>query len=88
LCWKYGLGGGGIGRKGILVREGSRVGWIEETERKTMVCSVEEGRYRHHVFFCPHLLVLCCVLCGKMPLFERALRWNKGVSRGRDGGNV
>jgi hypothetical protein len=38
--------------------------------------------------FRPHFLVLCCVLWWEMPLFERALRWNKGVSRGRDGGNV
>ena len=43
----------------MLVREGSRVGWIEETERKTMVCSVEEGRYRHHVMF---LSPLACSL--------------------------
>jgi hypothetical protein len=26
-------GEGGIGREGMLVREGSRVGWIEETQR-------------------------------------------------------
>jgi hypothetical protein len=37
----------------MLVREGSRVGWIEETQRKTMVCSVKEGSdtSRHHVSF-------------------------------------
>jgi hypothetical protein len=35
----------------MLVREGTRVGWIEETQRKTMVCSVKEGSDRHHVSF-------------------------------------
>ena len=34
--------GEGIGREGMLVREGSRVAWIEETQRKTMVCGVKE----------------------------------------------
>jgi hypothetical protein len=36
----FGLGGKGIGREGMLVREGTRVGWIEETQRKTMVCVI------------------------------------------------
>jgi hypothetical protein len=45
------LGGKGIGREGMLVREGSRVVWIEETQRKTMVCDVKEGSDRHHVSF-------------------------------------
>jgi hypothetical protein len=40
-------GGERIGRKGMLVREGSRVGWIEDTHRKTMVCGVKEGSDRH-----------------------------------------
>ncbi len=61
LCWKYGLGGEGIGREGMLVREGSRVGWIEETQRKTMVCSVKEGSDRHHVSSSSPLS--CSLLC-------------------------
>jgi hypothetical protein len=83
-------GGGGIRREGMLVRKGSRVGCIEETQRKTMVCSVKEGSDRQSTMFLfrTHSLVLCCVLCWQMPSFERALRWNKGVSRGRDAGNV
>ncbi len=44
-------GGGGIRREGMLVREGLRVGWIEETQRKTIVCGVKEGSDRHHVSF-------------------------------------
>ncbi len=47
----FGLGGEGIGREGMLVREGTRVGWIEETQRKTMVGGVKEGSDRHHVSF-------------------------------------
>jgi hypothetical protein len=43
------LGWNGIGREGTMVREGSRVVWIEETQRKTMVCGVKEGSDRHHV---------------------------------------
>jgi hypothetical protein len=35
----------------MLVREGSRVRWIEKTQRKMMVCGVEEGIDRHHVSF-------------------------------------
>jgi hypothetical protein len=54
------LGGKGIGREGMLVREGSRVVWIEETQRKTMVCGVKEGSDRHHVSFSS--LVTCSML--------------------------
>jgi hypothetical protein len=35
----------------MLVREGSRMVWIDETRRKTMVCGVKLGSDRHHVFF-------------------------------------
>jgi hypothetical protein len=45
------LGEKEIGREGMLVREGSRVVWIEETQRKTMVCGGKEGSDRHHVSF-------------------------------------
>jgi hypothetical protein len=45
----------------MLVREGSRVGWIEETQRKTMVDSVKEGSDRHYVFFSSPLT--CSLLC-------------------------
>ncbi len=34
------LGGEGIRREGVQVREGSRVGWIEETQMKTKGCGV------------------------------------------------
>ena len=61
LCWKYGLGGEVFGREGKLVREGSRVGWIEETQRKTMACCVKEGSDRHHVSFSSPLS--CSLLC-------------------------
>ena len=33
-------GGEGIRREGVQVREGSRVGWIEETQMKTKGCGV------------------------------------------------
>ena len=48
---KFGLGGEGIEREEMLVREGTTVGWIEETQRKTMVCVIKEGSDRHHVSF-------------------------------------
>ncbi len=48
---KVWLGGKGIGREGMLVREGSRVVWIEKTQGKTMVCGVKEGSDMHHVSF-------------------------------------
>ncbi len=53
--------GGGFGRKGMLVREGSRVGWIDETQRKTMVCGVKEESDRNHVSFSS--LITCSLLC-------------------------
>jgi hypothetical protein len=34
-----------------MVREGSRVVWIQETQKKTMVCGVKEGSDTHHVSF-------------------------------------
>jgi hypothetical protein len=58
-------GGGVIGREGMLVREGSRVGWIEETQRKTMACGVKEGSDRRHVSFSsPLSFALLCFVVG------------------------
>jgi hypothetical protein len=45
----------------MLVREGSRVGWIDETQRKTMVCGVKEESDRNHVSFSS--LITCSLLC-------------------------
>jgi hypothetical protein len=44
-------GGGGIGREGVKVRERTRVGWKEETKRKTKGCGLIEESVMHHVFF-------------------------------------
>jgi hypothetical protein len=44
-------GGGGIGREGVKVREFTRVGWIEETKRKTKGYGLIEESVMHHVFF-------------------------------------
>ena len=44
-------GGSGIGREGVKVRERTRVGWIEETKRKTKGCGLIEESVMHHVFF-------------------------------------
>ncbi len=53
----WGGGGGGIGREGMLAREGSRMRWIEETQMKTMVCGVLQGIDRHHILFSsPHFV--------------------------------
>ena len=35
----------------MLVREGSMVVWIEETQTKTMVCDAKEGSDRLNVYF-------------------------------------
>jgi hypothetical protein len=49
----------------VEVRERWRVGWIEETERKTMGCGMKDGSDLHHVscfLFVPnHIHVPCCV---------------------------
>ena len=55
------MGGEGFGREGMLVREGSMVGWIDETQGKTRVCGVKEGSDSHHVSFCS--LITCSLLC-------------------------
>ena len=46
-------GGGGIGREGVKFRERTRVGWKEETKRKTKGCGLIEESVIHHVFFGP-----------------------------------
>ncbi len=33
----------------MKVRERARVGWIEETQKKTMGCGLKEGSVRNHV---------------------------------------
>ena len=53
-------GGGGFGREGMLVREGSMVGWIDETQGQTRVCGVKEGSDRNHVSF--FFLITCSLL--------------------------
>jgi uncharacterized membrane protein len=55
------LGGRGIRREGVMVREGSGVGWIEETERKTMGCVMKDGSDLHHVSFLSP--TTCSLLC-------------------------
>ena len=55
-------GGGGIGREGVKVRERTRVGWIEETKRKTTGCGLVEDSVMHHFVFVaqlPHLSWAC-----------------------------
>ena len=47
------MGEWGIGREGVSVRKGARVGWIEETERDTKGCGLKEGSGRNHVVFLP-----------------------------------
>ncbi len=54
------MGGEGFGREGMLVREGSMVGWIDETQGKTRVCGVKEGSDSHHVSF--SCLITCSLL--------------------------
>ena len=44
----------------MLVREGSMVGWIDETQGKTRVCGVKEGSDSHHVSFSS--LITCSLL--------------------------
>ncbi len=46
-------GGEGNGREGVMVRERTRVGWIEETERKTKGCGLKEAVVRNHVASLP-----------------------------------
>jgi hypothetical protein len=46
-------GGGGIGRKGEKVRERTRVGWKEETKRKTKGCDLIEESVCTMFFFGP-----------------------------------
>ncbi len=59
-------GGEGFGQEGMLVREGSRVGWIEKTQRKTMECGLEEGSDSDHVFFSsPGSCSLLCFCADK-----------------------
>ncbi len=50
---KDGLGEWGIGREGVSVRKGARVGWIEETERDTKGCGLKEVSGSNHVVFLP-----------------------------------
>ncbi len=69
FCWvavfgvKGRLGGdGGIGREEVEVRERWRVGWIEETERKTMGCGLKDGSDLNHVsFLSPTTCSLLCI---------------------------
>jgi hypothetical protein len=57
--------GGGIRREGVQVREGSRVGWIEETQRKTRGCGLKEGSDQLHVvFMSPNNCSLLCICDG------------------------
>ena len=59
-------GGKGIRREGVEVREGSRVGWIEETQMKTKGCGVYEGSDRNHVaFWSPTHCSSLCFCAGK-----------------------
>jgi hypothetical protein len=44
----------------MLVREGSMVGWIDETQGQTRVCGVKEGSDRNHVSFSS--LITCSLL--------------------------
>jgi hypothetical protein len=61
---KVWLEGKGIGREGMLVREGSRMVWIEETQRKTILCGVKEGSDRHHVSFSSPLTLIKTLPCA------------------------
>ena len=46
-------GGGGIGKEGVKVRKRTRVGWIDDTKRKTKGCGLIEESVMHHVLFGP-----------------------------------
>ena len=64
-------GGGGIGREGVKVRERTRVGWIEETKRKTTGCGLVEECVMHHFVFVPNFLTLAGLVSCNMLMFER-----------------
>lgn len=56
------MGGGRIGREGVEVREGSKVGWIEETQTETKGCGLKEGSDLHHGVF--RFPTTCSLLCS------------------------
>ena len=51
----------------MSVREGARVGWIEETQSKTKGCGLREGCDQHYVLFLSQttlpLLCICAATC-------------------------
>ncbi len=84
LCWKYGLGGEGFGREVMLVREGSRVGWIEETQRRTMGCILKEGSDNNHVSFSsPTSCSLLCYCANNAFIWASLALKQRHVSRQR-----
>jgi hypothetical protein len=60
-------GGRGFRREGVGVRDGARVGWIEETQRKTKGWVLKEGWDEHDVLFLSQtalpLLCICAATC-------------------------
>ena len=54
--------GEGIRREVVEVREGSRVVWKEETQRKAKGCGLKERSEEQYVFVCPQPPVTCCVV--------------------------
>ena len=64
-------GGSGIGREGVKVRERTRVGWIEETKRKTKGCGLIEESVINYFFCVPNFLTLAGLVSCNMPMFER-----------------
>ena len=61
------VGGGGIRREGVLVRECSGGGWKEETQSNTKGCGLREGCDQHYVLFWSQttlpLLCICAATC-------------------------